>query len=67
MEELSIRSRTNLINGRWIEVNEDATWNMLAVTSFGEECLIGADIDSCVRVSLSVRQQTMLQKIQFPG
>lgn len=60
MEELPIRSRTNLIDWRWIKVDEDATRDMLAVASLGEECLIRADIDSCIGVSLSVRQQTVL-------
>lgn len=67
MKELPIRSCTNLVDRRRVKVDEDASWNMLAVPSLGEECLIRSDIDSCVGVSLSIRQQPMLEKVQLPG
>jgi hypothetical protein len=67
VEELPIWSCTNFVDWRGVKVDEDASWNMLAIASFSEECLIRANIDGCVGIRLSVRQQTMLQKVQLPG
>jgi len=67
VEEVSIRSRTNLVDWGRVKVDEDASWNMLAIAGFREECLICSDIDRCIGVCLSIWQETMFQKIQFPG
>ena len=41
MEELSVGSGSNLIDNGWLEIEENASWDMLSSTSLGEEGVEG--------------------------
>jgi len=41
MEELSVSSGSNLIDNGWLEIEEDASWNVLTSTGLGEEGVEG--------------------------
>ena len=67
MEERSVGSGTDLVNWRGIEINKDASWNMLAASSLGEERLIGSSIDCHIGIWAAIRKETMLEEVQLPS
>jgi hypothetical protein len=54
VEELSIRSGTNLVDWGWIKIDKDASRNVLAVVSLCEESLIGSSVDGGVGIRLAI-------------
>merc|ERR1712110_375714 len=49
MIELAVGSNSGLVNDSGLQVNKDSSWNMIATTSFGEECLERIVSESLVR------------------
>jgi len=41
MEELSVGTCSNLVNDGWLQVEENASWNMLSSSGLGEESVEG--------------------------
>lgn len=62
MEQLSVRASANLINGRWVQVDEDRAWDLLSAAGLVEESLerVLAGGEGGIRVGLAIREQTML-------
>lgn len=65
VEELSVSTGADLVNGRRVQIDEDGSGHMLAGAGLGEESLVGATIKDilCVRVWSTVGSEAMLEKI----
>lgn len=66
MEELAVVTGTDLINGRWVEVNEDRTGDVFAVAGLAEEGLErSARVEFLGRlgVDTAISLEAMLQKV----
>jgi len=68
VEELSVGTSSDLIDDSWLEIEEDASWDVLSSTSLGEEGVEGiiTTTDGLVRWHLSVWLDTVLEAEQFP-
>jgi len=69
VEELSVGAGSDLIDDGWLEIEEDATGNVLAGTSLGEEGVesIVATADSLVGGHLTVGLDTVLEAEELPA
>jgi hypothetical protein len=69
VEELSVGTSADLIDNGWLEIEEDASWDVLTGTSLGEEGVesIITATDSLVRWHLTVRLDTVLEAEEFPA
>jgi len=69
VEELSVGTGTDLIDDGGFEIEEDATGDVLASTSLGEEGVEGiiTTTDSLVRGHLTIRLDTVLEAEKFPA
>ena len=69
VEELSVGTSADLINDGWFQVKEDATWDVLAGTSLGEEGVesIITATDGLVRWHLTIWLDTVLEAEKFPA
>merc|ERR1719377_458464 len=69
VEQLTVRTSADLVNHRRLQVDEDATRNVLAGASLGEERVerIITATDRLVARHLSVRLNTMLQAEELPA
>jgi len=69
MEELSVGSGSDLIDDGWLEIEEDASWDVLSSTSLGEEGVEGiiTTTDGLVRWHLTVWLDTVLEAEEFPA
>jgi hypothetical protein len=69
VEELAISASADLINDCGFQVKEDATGDMLAGTSLGEEGVEGiiAATDSLIGGHLTVRLDAVLEAEEFPA
>lgn len=65
VEELAVGTGSDLINWRWVEVNEERTGNMLATARLGEEGFEGAWVANIlgVGVGATIKAKTVLQEI----
>jgi len=68
MEELSVGTSSDLIDDGWLEIEEDASWDVLSSTSLGEEGVEGiiTTTDGLVRWHLSIRLDAVLEAEQLP-
>jgi len=68
MEELSVGTGSDLIDDSWLEIEEDASWDVLSSTSLGEEGVEGiiTTTDGLVRWHLSIRLDTVLEAEELP-
>ena len=68
MEELSVGTSSDLIDDGWLEIEEDASGDVLSSTSLGEEGVEGiiTTTDGLVRWHLSIRLDTVLEAEQLP-
>ena len=69
VEELSVGTGTDLIDDGGFEIEEDATGDVLASTSLGEEGVesIITTTDSLVRGHLTIRLDTVFEAEKFPA
>ena len=69
VEELSVGTSADLINDGGFQVKEDATWDVLAGTSLGEEGVerVVAAADSLVGGHLAVRLDAVLEAVKLPA
>ena len=69
MEELSVGSGPHFIDNSGLQIQEDAPRDVLAGSSLAEEGVEGvvSSSDGLVRRHLSIRLDTMLQAVEFPG
>merc|ERR1719236_65291 len=69
MEQLTIRTGTDLVDHRRLQVHEDASRNVLAGAGLGEERVerIVAAADGLVRRHLTVRLNTVLEAEKLPA
>jgi len=64
VEELSVWAGSDLIDRRWVKVDEDGSRNVLVVVRFGKEGLEGARVANIrIRVRAAVSLQAMLQEV----
>jgi len=68
VEELSVGTGSDLIDDSWLEIEEDASWDVLSSTSLGEEGVEGiiTTTDGLVRWHLSIRLDTVLEAEELP-
>ena len=68
VEELSVGTSSDLIDDGWLEIEEDASWDVLSSTSLGEEGVEGiiTTTDGLVRWHLSIRLDAVLEAEQLP-
>jgi len=68
VEELSVGTSSDLIDNGWLEIEEDASWDVLSSTSLGEEGVEGiiTTTDGLVRWHLSIRLDTVLEAEELP-
>ena len=69
VEELSVGTSSDLIDDGWLEIEEDASWDVLSSTSLGEEGVEGiiTTTDGLVRWHLSIRLDTVLEAEELPA
>jgi hypothetical protein len=69
VEELTVGTSTDFINNGWFQIEEDATWDVLAGTSLGEEGVesIITATDGLVRWHLTIWLDTVLEAEKFPA
>ena len=69
MEKLSVGTGSDLIDDGWLEIEEDASWDVLSSTSLGEEGVEGiiTTTDGLVRWHLSIRLDTVLEAKELPS
>ena len=69
VEELSVGTGSDLIDNGWLEIEEDASWDVLTSTSLGEEGVEGiiTTTDGLIGRHLTIRLDTMFQAEQFPA
>ena len=68
MEELSVSSGSDLIDDGGFKIEEDASWDVLSSSSFGEEGVEGiiTSSDCLIGGHLTVRLNAVLKAEQFP-
>jgi hypothetical protein len=68
MEELSVGTSSDLINDGWLEIEEDASWDVLSSTSLGEEGVEGiiTTTDSFIGWHLTIRLDSVLEAEELP-
>eukprot|EP00041_Stephanoeca_diplocostata_P007724 m.111310 g.111310 ORF g.111310 m.111310 type:complete len:468 (-) comp17006_c0_seq1:106-1509(-) len=68
VEQLAVRASADFVNDGWFEVNENATWDVLSGSGFGEEGVerVVTSSDGLVRRHLTVWGNSVLQAVQFP-
>jgi hypothetical protein len=69
MEELSVGTSSDFINNGWLEIEEDASGDVLTSTSLGEEGVEGiiTTTNGLVWWHLTVRLDTVLKAEEFPA
>jgi len=69
VEELSVGTSADLIDNGWLEIEEDASWDVLTGTSLGEEGVesIITATDGLVGWHLTVRLDTVLEAEELPA
>ena len=69
MEELSVGSGSDLINDGWLEIEEDASWNVLSGTSLREEGVesIISTTDGFIGWHLSIWLDSVLKAEELPA
>jgi len=69
VEELSVGTSSDLIDDGWLEIEEDASWDVLSSTSLREEGVEGiiTTTDGLVRWHLTIRLDTVLQAKELPA
>ncbi len=67
VEELTVATSPDLVNGRRVQVDEEGTGDVFAAAGLGEERLVRAAIKDILRVRIraTIRSETMLEKV--PG
>jgi hypothetical protein len=68
MEELSVGTSSDLIDDSWLEIEEDASWDVLSSTSFGEKGVEGivTATNGLVRGHLAIGLDSVFEAVQFP-
>jgi hypothetical protein len=69
VEELSVATSSDLVNGRRVQVDEEGTGNVFATAGLGEEGFVGAAIEDIlgVRIRATIRPETVLEKVPRTG
>merc|ERR1711937_32225 len=69
VEELSVGTSADLIDNGWLEIEEDATWDVLTSTSLGEEGVesVVTATDGLVGWHLTVWLNTVLEAEKLPA
>jgi hypothetical protein len=69
VEELTVGTSTDFINNGWFQIEEDATWDVLAGTSLGEEGVesIIATTDGLIGWHLTVGLDAVLEAEELPA
>ena len=69
VEQLSVGSGTDLINNSRLKIEENASWDMLSSSGFGEKGVEGiiTTSDGLVRRHLTIRLNTVLEAVQLPA
>jgi len=69
VEKLAVLTGTDLVNWRWVQIDKDGAWHVLAAASLGEESLVGAAFDKVGRVGIgaAVGLQSVFEQVQLPG
>jgi len=69
VEELSVGTSADLIDNGWLEIEEDASWDVLAGTSLGEEGVesVVTATDGLIGRHLTVRLDTVLEAEELPA
>jgi hypothetical protein len=69
VEELAVRAGAHLVDTRWLEVDKNATRDVLAGARFGKKCIecVVTTSDRLVGRHLPVRLNAMLKAVQFPA
>jgi hypothetical protein len=69
VEELSVGTSADLIDNGWLEIEEDATWDVLTGTSLGEEGVEGivTTTNGFVGWHLTIWLDTVLKAEELPA
>jgi hypothetical protein len=69
VEELSVGASSDFVDDGWFEVNKDATWDVLASTSLGEEGVerVVAAANGLVGWHLAIRGNAVLEAVKLPA
>jgi hypothetical protein len=69
VEQLSVGAGSDLVNDGWLQVNEDATWDVLASTSLREKGVerVVASANGLVGWHLAIRRDAVLEAVKLPA
>ena len=69
VEQLTVGTSTDFVGDGWFKIDEDATRDVFACTSFGEKGVEGivSTADGFVGWHLAVRLNTVLEAVKFPA
>jgi len=68
VEKRSVLTSSDLVNWRWVQINENRPWNVFSGASFSEECFQAAYIlSNSVWVWLSIGEETVFQQVKLPS
>ena len=69
VEELTVGAGSDFVDDGWFEVNKDATWDVLASTSLGEEGVerVVAAANGLVGRHLAVRGNAVFEAVKLPA
>jgi hypothetical protein len=69
VEQLSVGASSDLVNDSWLQVNKDATWDVLASTSLGEKGVerVVASANGLVGWHLAIRCNAVLEAVKLPA
>jgi len=69
VEQLTVGTSSHFIDNGWLQVDEDATWDVFASTSFGEKGVEGivTGTEGLVGWHLTIGGNTVLEAVKFPA
>merc|ERR1719272_2115699 len=69
VEQLTVGAGSDLVDNGWLKVNKDATWDVLASTSFGEKGVerVVAAANGLVGWHLAIRCDAVLEAVKLPA
>jgi len=69
VEQLTVGASSDFVDDGWLEVNKDASWDVFASTSLGEEGVerVVTATDGLIGWHLTVWCNTVLEAVKFPA
>ena len=65
VEELTVFTSADFVNWRWVEINEDGSWDVFATAGLAEEGIVRTAVTKVLGIWIrtSIWKETMLEKV----